>query len=103
MNEETVGQLVVSPEQMERMAAHCQQAYPFEGCGMLLGRAANGRKVVVDVLLTGNAREEEARHNRYLIPRASRILSYAALTVRIFSRAYLANSSLRPLAARVSG
>jgi proteasome lid subunit RPN8/RPN11 len=68
MAERESNQLVVSPQQMERMAAHCQQAYPFEGCGMLLGRADNGRKIVVDVLLTGNAREAEARHNRYLIP-----------------------------------
>jgi proteasome lid subunit RPN8/RPN11 len=68
MEEKASSQLVVSPEQMERMVAHCQQAYPFEGCGMLLGRAVNGRKVVVDVLPTGNAREVEAQHNRYLIP-----------------------------------
>lgn len=61
-------QLVISPEQMAQMEAHCQAAYPFEGCGMLLGRADNGQKVVVDVLPTGNARESEVQHNRYLIP-----------------------------------
>lgn len=68
MNEQGGGQLVVSAKQMAQMEAHCQEAYPFEGCGMLLGRAENGRKVVVDVLPTGNARESEAQHNRYLIP-----------------------------------
>jgi proteasome lid subunit RPN8/RPN11 len=68
MDEKAMGQLVVNPVHMARMVAHSQQAYPFEGCGMLLGRAVNGRKVVVDVFPTGNAREVEARHNRYLIP-----------------------------------
>ncbi len=68
MDEKTRVELVVSPGQMARMAAHAEQAYPFEGCGMLLGHVSNGRKVVVDVLPTGNAREAEARHNRYLIP-----------------------------------
>lgn len=68
MDERATSQLVLSTEHMDRMAAHCQRAYPFEGCGMILGHTANGRKVVVDVLPTGNAREAEARHNRYLIP-----------------------------------
>jgi proteasome lid subunit RPN8/RPN11 len=68
MDEKASKHLVVSPEQMERMTIHCQQAYPFEGCGMLLGRAVNSQKIVVDVLPTGNARETEAQHNRYLIP-----------------------------------
>lgn len=68
MDEKTRGELVVSPEQMARMAVHCQEAYPFEGCGMLLGREKDGRKVVVDVLPTGNGREAEAQYNRYLIP-----------------------------------
>jgi len=61
-------ELVISEQEMERIVRHCQQAYPHEGCGLLLGQGENGHKVVVDVLPTGNAREEGARHNRYLIP-----------------------------------
>jgi proteasome lid subunit RPN8/RPN11 len=68
MDEHGSRQLVVSPQQMVQMEAHCQEAYPMEGCGMLLGRAMNGRKMVVEVMPTGNAREAEAQHNRYLIP-----------------------------------
>ncbi len=61
-------ELVVSTERMKQIAAHCRLAYPYEGCGILLGQADNGRKVVVEVLPSGNAREDSARHNRYLIP-----------------------------------
>lgn len=61
-------ELRIPEKQMAQIARHCQQAYPHEGCGILLGRSENGRKVVVDVLPTGNAREEDAQHNRYLIP-----------------------------------
>jgi proteasome lid subunit RPN8/RPN11 len=45
------------------MEAHLQKAYPGEGAGFLLG--ANGD--VQDVLPLENAREKEARHNRFLI------------------------------------
>ncbi len=61
-------ELALSQEHIARMVRHCEDAYPFEGCGILLGRAEDERKTVVDVLPTGNAREEGAQHNRYLIP-----------------------------------
>lgn len=67
-------ELIMTEAQMDQVRRHCQAAYPYEGCGILLGRLQNGRqaedgrKVVVDVLPTGNAREEGAQHNRYLIP-----------------------------------
>jgi proteasome lid subunit RPN8/RPN11 len=61
-------ELTMTEEQMEEVRRHCQGTYPHEGCGILMGRPANGRKAVVDVLPTGNAREEGAQHNRYLIP-----------------------------------
>lgn len=32
----------------ERIAAHGAASYPYEGCGLLLGLAENGRNVVVD-------------------------------------------------------
>lgn len=61
-------ELVISQEQMDQIVAHCQDGYPFEACGLLLGHAVNGRKAVVDVLPTGNAREADAQRRRYLIP-----------------------------------
>ena len=61
-------EITLSAEQMAQITRHCERAYPHEGCGILLGRGEGGRKVVVDLLPTSNAREESARHNRYLIP-----------------------------------
>ncbi len=42
-------------------------AYPEEGAGLLLGRADGDRREVVSILALSNAREDAARHNRYLI------------------------------------
>ena len=55
-------------EHIAAITRHGEAAYPFEGCGLLLGRAEDGRKSVVRVLPVENTRETEARHNRYLIP-----------------------------------
>ncbi|MEW6240035.1 MAG: M67 family metallopeptidase [Chloroflexota bacterium] len=55
--------LQISAELLARIHAHGEQAYPEEGAGFLLG--LEGR--VVDILPLPNAREESARHNRYLI------------------------------------
>src|SRR5512143_2026609 len=48
---------------MRQIEAHGREAYPEEGAGFLLG--AQGR--VDEILALPNAREETARHNRYLI------------------------------------
>lgn len=40
--------LVLSKGMHERIAAHGAASYPYEGCGLLLGLAENGRNVVVD-------------------------------------------------------
>ena len=53
----------ISKELTVRMEAHLEQAYPGEGAGFLLGVDGN----VKDVLPLENAREDEARHNRFLI------------------------------------
>jgi proteasome lid subunit RPN8/RPN11 len=55
--------LVVSNELIERINAHVAKAYPGEGAGFLLG--VDGH--VKHVLPLDNAREEEARHNRFLL------------------------------------
>lgn len=61
-------ELEIQEEHLAEITRHCQAAYPSEGCGLLLGCAENGRKTIVDVMPTGNAREDSAQHNRYLIP-----------------------------------
>lgn len=44
-----------------------QAAYPEEGAGLLLGVVDDERKQVKSILELPNAREDSARHNRYLI------------------------------------
>lgn len=55
--------LQLSKELLAQIHAHGEQAYPEEGAGFLVG--AEGR--VKRILPLSNAREESARHNRYLI------------------------------------
>lgn len=53
-------------QERERIEQHGAAAYPNECCGILLGTAKEGRKVVVDILPLQNAREDSPR-NRFLI------------------------------------
>ncbi len=55
--------LVISEHLLRRVSAHVEGTYPEEGAGFLLG--SDG--VVREVFPLSNAREEGARHNRYLI------------------------------------
>jgi proteasome lid subunit RPN8/RPN11 len=48
---------------VERINKHIEAAYPGEGAGFLLGTDGD----VNEVLPLDNAREEEARHNRFLL------------------------------------
>lgn len=58
--------LKISPEILRRIHAYGEEAYPDEGAGFLLGSGGEV-KLVVDILALANAREQEARHDRYLI------------------------------------
>jgi proteasome lid subunit RPN8/RPN11 len=53
--------------QLTGMREHAQRDYPFECCGLMLGRFADGRKVMAQAYPISNAREEEAKRNRFLI------------------------------------
>jgi len=55
--------LIVSNRLIEKINEHVEKAYPGEGAGFLLGLDGDVR----DVLPLDNAREEEARHNRFLL------------------------------------
>lgn len=55
--------LTVPQYLLEQINAHLEQAYPEEGAGFLIGN--NG--AVESILPLQNAREDEARHNRFLI------------------------------------
>ena len=53
-------------QELQRMEQHGAEAYPNECCGVLLGKAQDGRKVVTDIMPLNNARDDSPR-NRFLI------------------------------------
>ncbi len=55
--------LQIKRDLVERINAHVQEAYPEEGAGFLLGEAGE----VKEIISLPNAREDAARHNRFLI------------------------------------
>jgi proteasome lid subunit RPN8/RPN11 len=55
--------LAVPDRLIGEINAHVEKAYPEEGAGFLLGLAGE----VKEILALPNAREDEARHNRFLI------------------------------------
>ena len=55
--------LKISNDLVTQINAHVEKAYPDEGAGFLLG--VDGE--VKDILALENAREEDARHNRFLL------------------------------------
>jgi proteasome lid subunit RPN8/RPN11 len=57
----------ISDEILKEIFAHGEAAYPEEGAGLLLGQANGEHRKVEAILGIENAREESARHNRYLI------------------------------------
>jgi len=60
--------LQLTEELLTQIHAHGEQAYPEEGAGFLLGAYAdNSKREVTAIFPLANSREDEARHNRYLI------------------------------------
>ena len=60
--------LQLSEELLAQIHEHGERAYPEEGAGFLLGASAeNGSREVTSIFPLTNSREDEARHNRYLI------------------------------------
>jgi hypothetical protein len=59
--------LHISPELMQEIQAHGESAYPEEGAGLMLGTAQGELKLVTRLVTFANAREQSARHNRYLL------------------------------------
>jgi len=55
--------LLISKELLDQIYAHVEKAYPEEGAGFLIG----GGGEVENIFSLPNAREDEARHNRFLI------------------------------------
>jgi proteasome lid subunit RPN8/RPN11 len=59
--------IVLNASHAIEMRQHGERDYPFECCGLMLGRFEEGRKVVAETYPISNAREEEAKRNRFLI------------------------------------
>jgi len=59
--------IAVNDEQLALMRAHGERDYPYECCGLMLGRFESGLKQVLEAYPISNAREEEAKRNRFLI------------------------------------
>ena len=60
--------ITITTKQISAINAHGEQDYPYECCGLLLGRfESDGEKVVTEIYPISNAREESAKRNRFLI------------------------------------
>ena len=57
----------ISEQLLAEVRAHGVRDYPYECCGLLLGRYEPGTKVVTETYPISNAREESAKRNRFLI------------------------------------
>jgi proteasome lid subunit RPN8/RPN11 len=52
----------------KEIALHGERDYPYECCGLLLGKfAGEGVKSIAEIFPISNAREEQAKRNRFLI------------------------------------
>jgi proteasome lid subunit RPN8/RPN11 len=58
--------LRISHADYESLRAHGEQTYPYECCGVLLGRAEGDTNAVHQIVPAGNTRVDSA-HNRYSI------------------------------------
>lgn len=59
--------LAITTELLQEIQTHGEKAYPEEGAGLMLGTVSQDGKFVKALLKFDNAREESARHNRYLL------------------------------------
>jgi proteasome lid subunit RPN8/RPN11 len=59
--------LELSAKILEDIHAHGKSSYPEEGAGLLLGKVNGDYKRVISIIKYSNAREDNVRHNRYLL------------------------------------
>jgi len=57
----------ISEQLLTEIRQHGVRDYPYECCGLLLGRFETESKVVQETYPISNAREESAKRNRFLI------------------------------------
>src|SRR5438045_6920980 len=59
--------ITISTQRVEEIRRHGVKDYPYECCGLLLGRYGPEGKIVNETYPISNAREESAKRNRFLI------------------------------------
>jgi proteasome lid subunit RPN8/RPN11 len=59
--------ITIAETQLTQIRAHGVSDYPYECCGLLLGRFGPDGKIVTETYPISNAREESAKRNRFLI------------------------------------
>jgi proteasome lid subunit RPN8/RPN11 len=59
--------IVITEALLSEIREHGVRDYPYECCGLLLGRFAAEGKLVTETYPISNAREESAKRNRFLI------------------------------------
>lgn len=59
--------ITIAEQQLVEIREHGIRDYPYECCGLLLGRFASNGKFVSETYPISNAREESAKRNRFLI------------------------------------
>ena len=59
--------ITITKQQLDEIRRHGVRDYPYECCGLLLGRYTAEGKVVAETYPISNAREESAKRNRFLI------------------------------------
>jgi proteasome lid subunit RPN8/RPN11 len=59
--------LEILPSILKQIHGHGAAAYPEEGAGLMLGHVQEDIRLVKAILPLTNAREDAARHNRYLL------------------------------------
>ena len=59
--------LEICAQDIQKIEAHGEEAFPNECCGFLLGKAKGDARQVVELLRAYNEREEENQFNRFLI------------------------------------
>ena len=59
--------ITLAEKQLTQIRAHGVSDYPYECCGLLLGRFGPNGKIVTEIFPISNAREESAKRNRFLI------------------------------------
>ena len=58
----------LKPVHLEAIKKHGEATFPYECCGLLLGRIIDGEKILEETYAAENAKEPGTQHNRFLIP-----------------------------------